>query len=939
MLSVWGKTDTAPDGRPITTPLVRHLEDCAAVAGYLWDHFLPRSVKTRISSGLPGGDADGRKLYRFLSGVHDIAKCAPSFSVKVLFDRKFGDAGSGVLDDMARVGLDCGDLRIDHKGLPPHCRAGQVILTRWLRDRFDASRWAADRLAGVIGAHHGVPSTNLELRAADHERWIGGDNWQTTQDEILDKMAAVTGATDRLQGWLDAKIFAESQVLLAGAVVIADWLASDQQRFLSIDPRSSEERARTALSDWDLPRPWAASPPPTDADAHFRDRFAGKSARPVQRAAVDAAWAATQAPMIVIEAGTGEGKTEAALMAAEVLAHRFGCGGIMFALPTQATSNGVFPRVRDWVERLPGIGRTSMFLAHGSASLNDEFQGVIDASRIGSIDDEYEGRDAIAVATAWLRGRRKGLLANFVVGTIDQVLLGALRARHLPLRQLALAGKVVIIDEAHAADPYMRTYGRGIMWWLGAFGTPVVLLSATLPPAIRAEWMQAYVEGSSPDRDNDGDPASTMTLGINTADLSPRITMVDDQVREIPVAQGGHATRRLKVQLAGFSADAADDQVINAVRDGGIVAVVANTVDRAQAAYNRFVRALGADRVELFHSRFLANHRSAREDRLRQRLGPPGPSVSRPHGLVVVATQVIEQSLDVDFDLMVSDLAPIDLLIQRAGRLHRHVRGEGECDRPAYVRTPRLLLIGAETRFDDAPFIEGGVGAVYHDRDLLDALDVLAPHLAGRPLTTPTDVPGLVRAAYDRGRPMPTEWADAVAEFTTKMGRAIAEQHARAETFLVHWPATVGNLQNYFDGGRGADSEEQGAAQVRDGDESLEVIVVRRNGHTVRAMPGCGLDDVVLPTEYGAPDDRVARVLASCRLRLPRLGWGANQYIAIDEAIRQLEKRNRDLTGWQLSYWLKGALVLDVDDNLRTELVGRRYHYDLNRGLVREPKE
>lgn len=201
--------------------------------------------------------------------------------------------------------------------------------------------------------------------------------------------------------------------------------------------------------------------------------------------------------VMVVEAPMGIGKTEAALAAAEVLAYRFHCGGLIVALPTMATTDAMFGRVLAWVRSLPSPHQLSMYLAHSKAALNDE-AGTLPRHCAGHLYDEQGKASAAAVAMGWLSGRKKGVLSTFVVATIDQVLFGALRSRHLALRHLALAGKVVIVDEVHAADAYMRAYLCRALQWLGAYGTPVVLLSATLPPDQREELLNAYESGRRP---------------------------------------------------------------------------------------------------------------------------------------------------------------------------------------------------------------------------------------------------------------------------------------------------------------------------------------------------------------------------------------------------------------------------------------------------------
>ena len=178
----------------------------------------------------------------------------------------------------------------------------------------------------------------------------------------------------------------------------------------------------------------------------------------------------------------GEGRTEAALAAAEVLATRFGCGGVVFALPTMATADAMVDRFMRWLP-LAAQSAQPFFLAHSKSPLNPTLAAM---KRMSPAIGDRDGCGAdVAVALEWLTGRKKGMLANFVVGTMDQVLFAGLRSRHLVLRHLALVGKVVVIDEVHAADVHMSVFLHDVLRWLGAYGVPIVPLSATLSPARR----------------------------------------------------------------------------------------------------------------------------------------------------------------------------------------------------------------------------------------------------------------------------------------------------------------------------------------------------------------------------------------------------------------------------------------------------------------------
>ncbi|WP_158578403.1 J domain-containing protein [Spongiactinospora rosea] len=316
--------------------------------------------------------------------------------------------------------------------------------------------------------------------------------------------------------------------------------------------------------------------------------------------------------------------------------------------------------------------------------------------------------------------------------------------------------------------------------------------------------------------------------------------------------------------------------------------------------------------------------------------GPPGKSGDRrpTRAHIVVASQVAEQSLDIDFDLLVSDLCPIDLLLQRMGRLHRHQRPE----RPAGVRTARCLLTGAD--WNAAP-VEPVTGSkrVYRIHTLLRSAAVLEPYLAGTAETghvvrLPADISPLVQQAYGADPVGPQEWQQAM-----DRARAIHELHQQKQIndalgFQVNEVGKEGRaVIGWVDAGVGdADDTRRGRAQVRDGMESLEVLVVQRRADgTLITMPHLtqGRGGLELPAD-STPEPRPARIVAACGLRLP---FVFSIPKIMDRAIQELETEY--IEAWQSkeSHWLAGELILVLDENCQTRLAGYDLHYTPHDGL------
>ncbi len=931
--TAWGKT-RPDDGSWLPLPV--HLEDTAAVAGWLWDHWLPPITRARIAAAV-GGDADAaRALYLWAAGVHDVAKLAPAFAGKAR------DVGmSSLVDAMERAGLPCPFVPRDDRA--HHGIMGHVAVQDWLIRTRGLNRRAAESVAVLIGGHHGVPpAKNLLLKVRtnyDPRRrspgW-GEPAWAAARDNVLEVMACRTGADQAFAALPPDGLPLPAQVDLSAAVTVADWLASDSGRFPYEGLDDPESRRAEGVASITLPPPWqpALAPGQDSPEALLASRFphlAGVSVHPFQRAMIQAALDAAEPPIIVGEAPTGGGKTEASLLAAEILAARFGCGGTMVALPTMATSDAMFARVKGWLSALPAEHDVSVHLAHSKAALNEDFTSLAHSSRsrfAQVYDDAGSARTAGGpVVDSWLRGRKKGLLADHVIGTIDQVLMGALQSKHLALRHLGLSGKVVIVDEVHAADDYMRSYWCRALDWLGAYGTPVVLLSATLPSAQRRELVEAYVRGRR------GRAGLRTPVPFPEAPGYPCLTAGGSHVTAVAVEQ---ASRHVAVHVGLLPDDHLIGTVLEATRDGGCVAVIRNTVGRAQDTFSALRAHLGDD-IVLLHSRFIGPDRAALERGLLARLGSPRSGATRPRRLVVVGTQVLEQSLDVDFDLMISDIAPVDLLLQRLGRVHRHHRPDGE--RPPGMRSPRLLITGLnlDAGAGQAPQFDRGCTAVYGDYRLLCATAVLLPHFAGKPVRSPADVPRMVEAAYAEDGPAPPGWEARWEAARTAHERKVEEARGKAEVFQIEDPRQRRSLVDWLPvpvSAEGDELERQGRAQVRDTEDSLEVVLVRIGDDELpHVMPGGHrLAGEVLPSQLGPREAAVAKAAAACTVRLPRTLTHPG---VIDQVIAELEGI-RGFEGWRDDPWLGGQLILPLDSSLAAHVAGHHVRYDPKLGLLVE---
>jgi CRISPR-associated endonuclease/helicase Cas3 len=696
--------------------------------------------------GLSLDAADARAWLLLFVGLHDLGKATPPFQAQVAERRA----------NLRALGYDFAD---DHWA--PHGELTCPLAASELH-ALGVDRRFARQVARAVGGHHGViPSMERtrSLTSSDGEGLVptegGGAVWRLAASAVTRAVRACAGlpTVERPQHVPDRPdedgVRHAFLADLAGLTTTADWMGSNADIFTYVDPPGSvadywtlsNQRAKECIDRLG----WRA--PPRAPRRTFEQVF-GKKPWPLHAAtAVVAEGLSGAAALVVIEAPMGEGKTEAALSVFDHLSEH-GSTGLYFALPTQATANQIFGRVKRYLdESFPGETH-GLHLVHGDAGLSEAYDALKTEAfiRLRSVDGPNAGASG-PVADAWFATSKRALLAPVGVGTIDQALLGVLGVKHGFLRLHGLAGKVVVVDEVHAYDTYTGELLTRLLEWLHALGTTVVLLSATLPRSSREKLARSYRGqlGESPPY--------------------PRITVVRDghvsttalEARRSPVA----------VQLVWKDEDALADDLREAIAQGGNVAVIVNTVARAQVLARRLRGLLSADvPVTLLHARFPFAARQAREIQAEASYGPG--STARPFRSVLVGTQVLEQSLDLDFDLMVTDLAPVDLVLQRAGRLHRHAR-EG---RPPGLAAPTLWVLRPlnETRAAGPSF---GVSSFVYDEAVL-----LSSWLALRDrdqLMLPTHIEALVEAVYGDAIPATTP---AVLERLAELGQSRRDEQS-----------------------------------------------------------------------------------------------------------------------------------------------------------------
>lgn len=606
----------------------------------------------------------------FAAACHDIGKVSPCFVEKL---RRACSAGIGELPSLA----------INHeleKTWGGHAGVSQVAAKA-----MNVPQW----LPEILGQHHGF-SPSIAGKRADAEVF-GGPVWQAQRQALVEELKR------RLSmDWpeLDS---AEQARVVAGLTSVADWIGSGQH---FEDPSQAWlPRIEQALDEAGF------VPPDYRHGLGFQDVF-GFAPRLAQSQLIEA----VNGPGVyVLEAPMGLGKTEAALYAAyRVLAQGQACG-IYFALPTQLTSNKIYQRFNDFLKQILSEDcRHRSLLLHSNAWLVDTEMGE-------------EGRPG----GAWFNQSKRGLLAPFAVGTVDQALMAAMNVKHGFVRAFGLAGKVVILDEVHSYDAYTGTLLDSLVSLLRSLHCTVIILSATLNQQRRSQLLGAEL----------------------AADAYPLITAIAHagRVRELPVA--AEATQRVRVKLQHDDASAVL-QALERAASGQQVLWIENTVKEAQARYLDLAARASELGLEcgLLHSRFSMSDRQRNEDHWVDLFGKPGWKTRGERGRILVGTQVLEQSLDIDADFMVSRFAPTDMLLQRLGRLWRHA----STPRAKGALCEAWLLAPALSDAIEAPLAAFGSSAhVYSPYVLCRSLEVWQ---ARGDLKLPQDIRELIEQTYaERG--------------------------------------------------------------------------------------------------------------------------------------------------------------------------------------------
>ncbi|WP_425591544.1 CRISPR-associated helicase Cas3' [Brenneria roseae] len=655
----WGKARKSPDklGGDDYHLLPYHCLDVAACGYFLLKKNYFQA--DNIFSELELDNENGAQWFAYFLAWHDIGKFARGFQ------RKYSHPDSPLVQNTGQVdsarhdslGFWLWEYRDD---IPPIFPFGDIS---------GSVQKTLDIWLNIMTGHHGKPpEPGCKGKLAFH-----ADDYLAVKDYLCDLTSVFPDLSSLPACFADRRWQAtlkQQSWALAGLTVLADWLGSRQQdfRYCSEPIPLCDYWQRHALPTAEkvvsrLPR----TPAPSSFQ-HIQQLFPFiQQPTPLQQQALGADISTDGPQLFILEDVTGAGKTEAAMILAHRLMTQQKGGGIYVGLPTMATANAMYQRLSAAYRALYRPDHSpSLMLAHGARHMSHTFtQSLWEGESQGQTQYDNGENTASKDCNIWFAdSRKKALLADVGVGTLDQALMAVMPFRHQSLRVLGLQHKILILDEIHAYDAYMSKLIEHLLGFHARQGGSAIVLTATLPLSLRERLTRAFAQGLACETGWQPDPDARY----------PWFTQLNRQGLRENALETRQEVKR-EVTIGWLTAREQGIAIIKAaIAAGQSICWIRNSVDDAIAVYRQLVaEGVAQDDMLLFHSRFAFCDRLSIEEQALSRFGKDSTPAQR-SGKVLIATQVVEQSLDIDVDNMISDLAPIDLLIQRVGRLQRHIR-------------------------------------------------------------------------------------------------------------------------------------------------------------------------------------------------------------------------------------------------------------------------
>lgn len=717
-------------GKTIPKPysLIRHLLDTAAVADVLMKEVLCEQQMNAIAAGISFTDTEAldvqtRSLISYLAGMHDIGKSSPYWQQKTL--RMTASPLPGKISPTPPLGFPLPPEDVD---LADHGRNGQHFFEHGFSvvPFADKSQYAIRR---VVGGHHGVfvSDDDLAKKSFTYAKAMRDSPWMDSQQKIEKEVLRVLGIDVEALASIDS-ISRPSTHLLTGVVILADWIASQNSFIEDVDLenldydlhyQNSRDRAHRFViqnglhkAAWKRDLSWASI---------FPDFT---SPNPFQRSLVDAFEHSDHSGgILLLSAPMGSGKTEASLYVGALMSQRSGGSGLWLNLPTKVTSNAMFVRASEIADLLFEGEQHSVALMHSDAAFATAVEGIsrrgqksfysstspqaqISESDGGCVEG---GAESNLFISEYLLEKRIGGMANVAVGTIDQAIKASLRLKHNSLRWLAISGKTIILDEVHDYDAYTFALIRKFVQWCGIYGVPVIAMSATLSGQSQRELISCYHEATLSDSDDRDRLEQNVESGIETGGIpspgwvyAPRGTEI---IKSPSIPAEDYTPYQTTLHRTPSFLQVVNSILSEEIPHGGTILCVCNTVKQSVGVYRDLQHSYGGHvEVVLLHSRMTVKRRQEIVSELLGVTGKPGASVKR-KPYVLISTQVVQQSMDIDFDVLITPLSPLAEIFQRIGRIYRHNQGELRVER--YRDAPQVHIVVEEGVADKKYDLDG----------------------------------------------------------------------------------------------------------------------------------------------------------------------------------------------------------------------------------------
>lgn len=701
---------------PFEYPLVLHLIDSMAVGDALWDNYLSSNQKNFLAERLGITLSETKSLVLYTIGMHDIGKANPywlSHTLKL-------NSNHSLFQDFPWK--ECSDQSDNWR----HDLAGGVYFANHSQIAYPS--YLGSLLIRTTSGHHGHFQDDKVLGMK--EDFSTGKLWVEAQQNIEALILQLSG----MQPNMSVQKPSDSVTLLiTGLVVLADWLASNSKYIYAVHQNyptyqnhyvESVKHATNVLKREGLQKPvWKEN-------LSWGNIFPLiPNPNPLQETFITHKSIFEQPGILLISAPMGMGKTESSLYAAAQFGKNLKLNGTWVALPTKATTNAMFERMVGVSDKWFNQSLNTVALMHSSSLIAEAIANTPTSERISSnqiLGDKtatqiYDTESVQDFISSFLQEKRQGGLSNLVTSTVDQMINVSIPLKHNMLRWVGLTNKTLILDEVHDFDVYTFGLIKKLVEWCATFQVPVIAMSATLSKKSQQDLFNAYVMNLNPRPPENKKENFVPAEGINSpgwlyGTVSENKIITTSEA--IPEEKNPVMYQTYLTKTKDFT-ETVTTICLEENKHNPTILVVCNTVNQATGIYRNL--STNSDikiPIMLLHSRMTETQKTHIIKSMMEKVGKKASHRS-PH--ILVATQIVQQSMDIDYDMLITPLAPLPDLLQRVGRVHRHPTPKRS---HKYVNNPLAHIIVPIEHFQ-SPSDKSKTTRPYYMIDLIVTLKTL----------------------------------------------------------------------------------------------------------------------------------------------------------------------------------------------------------------------